>query len=262
MRPLNKFLMFNLVSVLVVVVATFVASFLYRINVGSEFSSSPNDWAAFGSYIGGIMGPLVSFFALIAVLLTIHLQRELLKTQRDEIKRMHELHMKAAEDQKLERFVLEFYALSERIDKYADNHIRKGDELEGILRYYRGFLADRNGSRKELLKMCRIFAKNYAGARYETYALFLRRIFRTIDKSKFLSDIQKRHYVGLLLDSLSPEERIFFLTWAMLFFTTVRKDLKKYLPAKEVDGESLLIPGVADYFASPPTSKTSAAPIT
>jgi len=41
----------------------------------SKLSHDPNDWAAFGSYIGGVLGPFFAFLSVFALLLTIIYQR-------------------------------------------------------------------------------------------------------------------------------------------------------------------------------------------
>jgi hypothetical protein len=40
---------------------------VYAVHFGSELSGSHERWGQFGEYIGGVLGPLLSFFALIAV---------------------------------------------------------------------------------------------------------------------------------------------------------------------------------------------------
>lgn len=60
------------------------ALFVYRMQFGGGFSAQSGDWSAFGSYMGGILSPLISFLTLGAVLKTVYLQRELLETQKQE----------------------------------------------------------------------------------------------------------------------------------------------------------------------------------
>ena len=61
-----------------------VAFYIYRDQFGGGYSSEPDNWSAFGSYMGGVLGPLVSLLTLIAVIRTVYLQRELLDAQREE----------------------------------------------------------------------------------------------------------------------------------------------------------------------------------
>lgn len=50
------------------------------------------DWANFGSYVGGVAGPMLSFLALIAVVWTLRLQYELL--QRDRERQLADQHVR------------------------------------------------------------------------------------------------------------------------------------------------------------------------
>ena len=76
-------------TTLLVLLVACVAIYYYRLKFGGDFSDKSSEWSDFGSYIGGIFGPLVSFVTLLAVLKTVHLQRELLTAQRVEFDRMN-----------------------------------------------------------------------------------------------------------------------------------------------------------------------------
>lgn len=67
------------------------ASYYYWTMFGSQLSSNSADWSAFGSYFGGVFGPLISFCTLLAVLKTVYLQRELLDAQKDEFRAINNL---------------------------------------------------------------------------------------------------------------------------------------------------------------------------
>lgn len=112
LRTLNSFW---LVSLLPILISFALAIYLYRLKFGGELSSNSSDWSNFGSYIGGVFGPLVSFVTLLAVLKTVYLQRELLDTQRDEFKSMQNLQ-KATFDSQQE--VLKQAAEVARQDQY------------------------------------------------------------------------------------------------------------------------------------------------
>ncbi|WP_162094797.1 hypothetical protein [Pseudomonas chlororaphis] len=85
---LTSFLVFSSMFILIVLA---VAIFAYRYKFGGDLSGNSSDWSNFGSYIGGVFGPLISFVTLLAVLRTVYLQRELLDTQRDEFQSMQVL---------------------------------------------------------------------------------------------------------------------------------------------------------------------------
>lgn len=85
-RTLKLFWFFSSASILV---SFAIAICAYRSKFGGALSDSSSDWSNFGSYIGGILGPLVSFVTLLAVLKTVYLQRELIDAQREEFDRMN-----------------------------------------------------------------------------------------------------------------------------------------------------------------------------
>lgn len=90
---------FSAVLVAVVVIALWLSIYLYRLSFGGELSVSPDKWSAFGTYIGGLFGPLISFLTLLAILKTIGLQKELLDTQRYEFEAMQRLQAKTLDSQ-------------------------------------------------------------------------------------------------------------------------------------------------------------------
>ncbi len=85
---------FSIVLVGSVFVAIPLSVYFYREAFNGGLSAVPDRWSAFGSYIGGVFGPLVSFLTLLAILKTIGLQKELLDTQRHEFKAMQKLQAK------------------------------------------------------------------------------------------------------------------------------------------------------------------------
>jgi hypothetical protein len=85
---LTSFWFFSSVSILI---SLAIAIWVYRLKFGGVLSNNSADWSNFGSYMGGIFGPLVSFVTLLAVLKTVYLQRELLDTQSKEFDRMNQL---------------------------------------------------------------------------------------------------------------------------------------------------------------------------
>ncbi len=82
----------------------------YFFNFFSEFKLSDQTgvWGTFGDYVGGILNPIFGFLTLIALLLTLNLQREQLKISneelehsREELKASRELLEKSSEAQEL-----------------------------------------------------------------------------------------------------------------------------------------------------------------
>lgn len=95
-KPLDVFSVFLVVAVVVAIV---FAAVIYRHAFGAGLSVKPDNWSAFGSYVGGIFGPFISFLTLLAILKTIGLQKELLDTQRTEFEAMQGLQLKSVEAQ-------------------------------------------------------------------------------------------------------------------------------------------------------------------
>lgn len=98
-RALKSFWFYSSAIVLLSLV---VAIWVYRSKFGGGFSQNSSDWSNFGSYMGGIFGPLVSFVTLLAVLKTVYLQRELLDVQQEEFERMSKLQAETFESQQLQ----------------------------------------------------------------------------------------------------------------------------------------------------------------
>lgn len=71
---------------LILFAAIVVATYWHTLD--RKLSGNPADWEAFGSYIGGVIGPSVSFVALVALLRTIVLQRDALAMQREQFSKM------------------------------------------------------------------------------------------------------------------------------------------------------------------------------
>lgn len=54
----------------------FFATLLWSINFGGDFSSRQQDWASFGTYIGGVVSPVIASLSLYAFLKTLDRQRD------------------------------------------------------------------------------------------------------------------------------------------------------------------------------------------
>lgn len=81
-------------------VALIIAVFVfYFINFDGGLSDRQDQWGAFGDFIGGTLNPILSFFALIALLLTIVLQSNELEATREELKRSANAQEISAENQ-------------------------------------------------------------------------------------------------------------------------------------------------------------------
>lgn len=88
MKFLKGFWSFAALIVLPVIVAAIFSFLLYRAQFGGGFSGVSAKWSEFGGYIGGVLGPIVSFCTLLAVVRTVYLQRELIEVQKLEYKKL------------------------------------------------------------------------------------------------------------------------------------------------------------------------------
>lgn len=83
-KSLSYWLIFILLIAVVIVLAVF--SF-YFISFSGPLSDDPERWGAFGDFVGGTLGAILSFFAFIALLFTIHIQSKELAATREELSR-------------------------------------------------------------------------------------------------------------------------------------------------------------------------------
>jgi uncharacterized membrane protein len=120
-------------SIVGILISVLAAVCFYRIPFPGPLSTSPDDWAAFGSYIGGVFGPLVSFVTLLAVLKTVYLQRELLDTQRREMSEMANSQRHSIKLQRLQLADAEEQNRRARIIAYKEVQLRLIDQLISYL---------------------------------------------------------------------------------------------------------------------------------
>jgi uncharacterized membrane protein len=80
-----KFLPKNLLVIFLIGAAAVIAVFgLYFSQFHSQFSNENSNWGTFGDFVGGTLNPLLSFLGLLALLLTVAMQR-------DELEKTHEV---------------------------------------------------------------------------------------------------------------------------------------------------------------------------
>lgn len=111
-----------------------VAIYTYRLKFGGDLSTDPAKWSAFGGYIGGIFGPLVSFLTLIAVLRTVYLQRALLKSQMAEFSKMDSHQITAASKQDAQIALAKSEADSAKLQAYVSNQLQLLETLRSHFR--------------------------------------------------------------------------------------------------------------------------------
>ena len=124
-------------------IAAIMTVFLfYFMNFDGELSKSHERWGTFGDFIGGTLNPILSFLALIALILMVILQKrqleissEELKATREELRRSAEAHEKSEKSLQLQARALE---ISARISAMSHLLNQADDTLRSITSYESG----------------------------------------------------------------------------------------------------------------------------
>lgn len=185
----EKFLTF--VLYLSVVPIVFVPLF-YRMNFEGGFSSQQGDWADFGSYVGGSLGPILSFVSILIVLWALKSQ-----VKDSKIKQDQDTYFK----------LLEFlnHTISEiEIDRYVNGELvstRNGNSaLKSILEKFRteiiAIKKDHSLSLSTLENTYQGFYKKNRTA-LGSYFRLIESILSFLDRSSF-DEIEKNEYATIL----------------------------------------------------------------
>jgi hypothetical protein len=70
---------------LIVIITIIFASAYFLIFFREGISHNPNDWASFGSYLGGVVGPVIALGSLFGLALLIDLQKKTIEVTREEM---------------------------------------------------------------------------------------------------------------------------------------------------------------------------------
>lgn len=133
----------NLLNWLGIIFLSAVVSFicvlgLYFFKFHGRLSSEQALWGAFGDFVGGTLNPILSFMALIALLLTIVLQNRELEQTREELKRTAKANEEqanyiVAQQQRDDLFRL-INKLADRINNnYNGNHLTDKRSIHAAL---------------------------------------------------------------------------------------------------------------------------------
>lgn len=119
---LERVLKVGLVCIFILVV---LVSFVYLSVFNSGLSKDPGSWSAFGSFFGGVFGPVVSLVTLIALLVTIEVQKKLLVSQATEFESLSTLQRLSIQAQ------LDQAAFS-KLSDYKSHQLQLLDQLLGM----------------------------------------------------------------------------------------------------------------------------------
>lgn len=102
------------------------ALFLYFLFFHSlSISSNPSDWGPFGDFIGGLTNPIISFFSLVALLLTLALQSKQLDAAREELKTAQSAAHEQAEQLKRESRKADVYRVIQVLEARLESLYRE-----------------------------------------------------------------------------------------------------------------------------------------
>lgn len=88
--------------IVLVVVGLLVGILAYRTVFDGPLSDLPADWGDAGGFFGGIFTPIIAFATLIAIVITIQLQKQLLDTQNREFTKLYQLQKETLDTQRSE----------------------------------------------------------------------------------------------------------------------------------------------------------------
>lgn len=72
---------------LIAVVLAIIVIAAYRLMFGAQFSDRQDQWGQFGDFVGGVLNPMLAFFSILLLLITVRLQLEELQLTREELRK-------------------------------------------------------------------------------------------------------------------------------------------------------------------------------
>ncbi len=195
--------------------ATIVGVVLFYANhFNGSLSDKQEHWGAFGDFIGGTLNPILSFFALIALLLTIVLQSKELEGTKEELRRSAEAQENSEKSFKEQSKILSrqqfestFFSLLEQHNKLIEklNECNEGrvDRAPAISTLKMYVLAE------ETLSNAKIKLENYnylCGHYFRVLYQLLKFIATSIPDSHFSDDFDSEKIIML---ALAPNEKMY-----------------------------------------------------
>lgn len=205
-----------------------------------SISKNHSYWGEFGDYVGGVLNPLLAFFALIALLYTIKLQSDELKLSREELQLSREELEKSAialrqqsETLRIQNFestlfnlIKNFRDVIDSINSDAGNTGKRAlDDYHHVFRVSSPSLDRLNKITDENIRK-NIYIKAYEKT-YEKNKINLRYYFKNlyflvnfIDKNS--PEDSREKYFEIINSLMSPQEQI------LLFYHTLLPEQNKY----------------------------------
>ena len=188
---------------------TYVLSFVNEF--GICIKADHNNWGQFGSYMGGVLGPIFAFITLIALLHTIDLQSKDIKIKIDEAKVQKQL----AEDQKklldIQKFEATYFNMLNQITNLINSYTHNSQEGAS---YFRNRLDQLWNKFKENYHdkqaIDEYFEKNepQCHIEFKNFVLHIANIIKIIEYSEFDKKIKYTYY-EILNGFLSNRQKYF-----------------------------------------------------
>lgn len=198
-----------------------VAIFLYSKQFGNNLSYKLEDWAQFGDFFGGALGPTFAFFSFLALLHTIVLQNRELRLTREELSDSREIADQQKKSIILQRLETTFFQLLTLHYKVRDNLIFKNENgLSAFSQLNQTFEGYRNRE-ESLIDLLVNLEKSIEKAKQEN-TIFNADGQSLVHSRKFLSsDI-------VYLNSAVEQFRSYLNSFRYLLeFVTLQKELKE-----------------------------------
>ncbi|TGM45294.1 hypothetical protein [Leptospira biflexa] len=135
---MNKiiFILIPLIASFIVLFTSLAYIYWFSIKLNKQISTSPEDWAHFGDFFGGIISSILTYLTLLTVILTLYYQKEELSLTRKEleesrrISNLQEMSLRSqAISQRKSLFESAFMQMIEIHFKLLDSY--KKDEKDG-----------------------------------------------------------------------------------------------------------------------------------
>lgn len=243
-QPFNQFLLGLCAAAFAIIIV-----FLFYIFVGDQFDIA-NNMGQVGDFIGGLTNPILSFLALLVLLRTTLIQTS-------ESRRTTKFMESQYRLMEMEKFEGTFFQLLDRLDKYCDSHFRvlsggKGNETvvsaiaTSLTKARSGFdllpsIGQYRAAKKLVLKLthsdlCNVF--NHRALR----------VVRLVDRSD-LDLGTKRSYMGILRDTMLPDERI-VLSSVNFFISKSNRELIRKWEVDYLVSSAYVCDHVANFYQS------------
>lgn len=203
---------------------------------GKQLSANPSDWASFGDFFGGVVGPFIGFASIVLLVETLRLQQRGLKEQREQLQQSAEEVRKQNRILSLQSFEQTFFGWlrdykkqisylafnSEAVKPSVSPRTTKKTDLLGAkaLVAMARFLMDKpvydlNSDQKSegeyTVAQLRHAWKAIQEPRGDTVRAAIRSLYgiiRWIDQHEALSPEEKIHYISIIRAQLTDSELI------------------------------------------------------